>query len=47
MVWRTAVDRVDQQIDVNDDHLRNENFRLNSSSSMAAAASSALSHRKF
>ena len=47
VVWGILVDRIDEQVDVYNDHLRKENFRPNSSSSMAVAASSALSHRKF
>jgi hypothetical protein len=38
MVRRIPINGIDQQVDINDDHLRKENFRLNSSSSMAVAA---------
>lgn len=38
---------VNQKVRVNDDHLRNDSFRPSSSSSIASAAASALSHLKF
>src|SRR5579883_503088 len=41
------IDGIDEQVDVDDDHFRNESFLISSSSSIAAAVSSALSHRKF
>lgn len=47
VVWRILVDGIYEQIDVDNDHLRKAIFLPSSSSSIAVAASRALSQRKF
>ena len=43
---RIFIDGVDEEVDVNEDHLRSASLRVISSSSMASAMASALSQRK-
>src|ERR1700680_413012 len=47
VLWSVYVDGVNEDIDVQEYHLRSESLRPSSSSSMASAAAKALSQRKY